>query len=274
MDPRFISDGLMAAAALGYVSASVCFFVELVKSEASTNIVRAARRLLALGVVLHAGFIAYHSFANHVCPVRTMHLGISTGALVAAGVYVVLRKTMRITGLGIFVAPVALVFLLAGRFITAEEVSPRLQSGMLPLHIASNVVGTSLFLLASGAAGMYLVQEWQLKTKRVMRLFGRVPSLSALDTASHRFLILAFPFITIGAVTGTLWVSELPRGVSAGFIRVALSYLFWLVVASVVLVRVTARWQGRRAALGTLVGFVLAVTLLVLYLSGTGRGTS
>jgi ABC-type uncharacterized transport system permease subunit len=143
---------------------------------------------------------------------------------------------------------------------------PKLPPLFLALHVAANVVGDALFLLACLTAGLYLFAEKRLKEKRVASVLGRLPPLDALDSAEHRFLLIGFPLLTIGIISGTAWSHKLEAGTSGEVLRAAFAYLTWLVFAAVLLLRAVAGWRGRRAAVGTLVGFFFAVLVLVVYL--------
>jgi ABC-type uncharacterized transport system permease subunit len=201
-----------------------------------------------------------------------VNLGVSMGALAAGLVYLVARKGLKIYGLGIFVAPIACVFLFAGRLFAVHSLPPYLRGGLLPLHVTANVLGDAFFLLAAGAAALYLVQERQLKAKRGASVFGRLPPLDALDRATHVFLVGGFVPLTLGAVTGTAWISKLHIGASPEFLRVLLGYLTWLLFSSVLLLRTTLKWRGKRAAYGTLAGFACAVGVVLLYFYGAVDG--
>jgi ABC-type uncharacterized transport system permease subunit len=259
----------MALAALGYISAIGGFCLNLIRSHGSPKAASFARAMMGFAVLVHGSYIVHYAFSQHVCPVRTINLGVSTGALIATLVYVAIRKTFKIQGFGVIVAPIALTFLLAGRFVAAQEVPAELTSRTLPLHIAANSVGVVLFMLSSAAAALYLLQQRLLKAKRGISSLGRLPALSALDSASHGFLLFGYPFMTIGMVTGTLWVSKLSHGLPAEYVRVLMGYVSWAVFSAVLILRIRG-WQGRRAALGTLTGFVLAAILVALYLSNLG----
>ena len=52
-----------------------------------------------------------------------------------------------------------------------------------------NLLGVALFSLAFAAAVAYLVQEKQLKKKRLEGIFQRLPPLDSLDKAEHKFLL-------------------------------------------------------------------------------------
>jgi hypothetical protein len=97
-------------------------------------------------------------------------------------------------------------------------------------------------------------------------VLGRLPSLDALDAAEHRFLLIGFPLLTLGIVSGTAWAHKLTSGASGELLRAAFAYLTWIVFAGVLLLRAVAGWRGRRAAVGTLLGFFFAVLVLVVYL--------
>ncbi len=227
---------------------------------------RIAPHLLAVGAVFHGAHIVVSSLVLHVCPVEGMHFAMSVLSMFACLVYVVLRRRYRIDVLGAFVAPLALTFLLASRIVAVQREPTRLRGAILPLHVTVNLLGIGLFTLAFAAATLYLVQEKQLKKKALGGVFQRLPPLDALDKAEHRFLVLGFPLLTIGILTGTLWAPRIEAGSAADIARAAFGYATWLLFAVVLLLRAAAGWRGRRAAYGTIAGFGFAVLVLLLYL--------
>jgi ABC-type uncharacterized transport system permease subunit len=270
VNPNLVSDLLIGAAACAYACSAAGFFVHLLRRRGAPRAARAARWLLIAAVALHAVFIVQYSLASRTCPVKTINLGVSLGAIAAALVYLAARRWLKIDGLGVFIAPIAFAFLLAGRFVGIGEVPSTVQSRLLPLHIAANVLGDSFFLLASGAAVLYLVQARQLKAKRGAPVFGRLPPLDALDRAAHGFLVVGFPLTTFGALSGTVWISKLHAGGPTAVLRVLLGYVAWVVFAGVLLLRLKLGWRGKRAAFGTLAGFALALVVLALYFVKSG----
>ena len=97
----------------------------------------------------------------------------------------------------------------------------------------------------------------------------------ALDRAEHRLLIAGFPLLTVGVITGTLFLNRVHDETSADLVRAAFGYVTWLLIALVLLLRQAVGWRGRRAALGTLVGFGFTVAVLAFYAfrgSATLRG--
>lgn len=232
---------------------------------AAGRVARWAPRLVAIGVPLHATHIVVASLVLHVCPVEGIHFAMSIASMLAAFAYVVARARFRIDVVGAFVAPLALTFLLASRFVGTGG-APKLRSAILPFHVAANLLGVALFTLAFASAVAYLLQEHHLKQKNLHGIFLRLPPLDALDRAEHRFLAAGFPLLTIGILTGTLWAREVEAGGAAEIARAVFGYLSWCLFGAVLLLRAAAGWRGRRAAYGTIAGFGFTVIVLLLYL--------
>jgi ABC-type uncharacterized transport system permease subunit len=249
---------------LAYFAATALFFQFLAKPSSSPGAARLAPRVLGLAAFLHVGYVLLASFATNVCPVKSIHFVASIAACVAACLYLGLRRFARIDALGAFVAPVALTFVLGSRFVGAPDHVAF--GGLLAVHVTVNVLGDALFLLASGAAVLYLVEERRLKAKRPASLFGALPPLDALDLAEHRLLLIGFPMLTIGIITGTVWAHRIEIGSPAETARALFAYATWVLIGSVLVFRTVLGWRGRRAAYFTIAGFMCAVAVLVVYL--------
>jgi ABC-type uncharacterized transport system permease subunit len=254
---------LFGATATVYFAASVLFVADLYGRAGSAG--RWAPRLVAVGVPLHATHIVLWSLVLHVCPVEGIHFALSVAAMLVCFAYALARLRYRVDVVGAFVAPQALAFLLASRFVGPVDNEPRLRSALLPFHVVSNLLGITLFTLAFAAAVAYLLQESRLKHKRFAGV-ERLPPVDALDRAEHRFLVAGFPLLTIGILTGTIWSREIEAGGAVVIARAALSYASWALIGGVLLLRAAAGWRGRRAAFGTILGFGLTVLVLVIYL--------
>jgi ABC-type uncharacterized transport system permease subunit len=267
MSPAF-ADVLFLVTSLTYLAASALFVGYLMGAAGSALAIKLAPRLLLVGAAMHAGHIVVASMVQHVCPVEGIHFAMSVVSLLVCVVYLVMRTRASIDVVGAFVAPLALTSLLASRFVGggALDPSPRFKSALLPLHVTMNLLGVALFSLAFAAAVAYLVQEKQLKKKRLEGVFQRLPPLDSLDKAEHKFLLAGFPLLTIGILTGSLWAKRVEEGGTAEIARAAFGYVTWLLFASVLLLRAAAGWRGRRAAYGTIAGFSFAVLVLILYL--------
>ena len=79
---------------------------------------------------------------------------------------------------------------------------PVLHSLWLGLHVVLALLGYAALTLTFCAGVMYLMQERQLKSKRPGTLYHRLPSLMLLDEVNARALVLGFPLLTQGIITG------------------------------------------------------------------------
>lgn len=255
-----------------YAVACALFFAHLATRGGSERAARTAPWALGIATTAHAAWVSLASIDQRICPVGSIHFVGSVAALVACVLYLVLRRRARLDALGVFVAPVALTFVLGSRFVAVGD--RPVTGSFIALHVLANLLGDSLFLLACGAAVLYLVQDKQLKNKRAIGWLGRLPPLDALDRAEHRFLLTGFPLLTIGIVSGTIWAGRLESGTPAEIARAAFAYVTWLLFAGVLVLRAVAGWRGRRAAYGTIAGFLFALAVLVVYLVRGGGGVA
>ena len=255
-----------AAATLFYAAATVWFYFQIARGgrDSNQNGPRIPAILLGIGATAHAVYIIVTSFVMHVCPVHSVHFIMSMATLLAIGGYMVARNRFRIYALGVALAPLGLVVTL-GTFFVGSGPSQKLPASFTVLHVFANLVGVSLFLLACGAAVMYLVKERRLKQKKSL-LAGGLGPLDSLDRAGHRFLLAGFPLLTLGAATGTMYAHGIEPGSLAELLRAVFGYATWLFIAAVLLLRLVAGWRGRRAAYGTVAGFACALIVLLIYL--------
>jgi ABC-type uncharacterized transport system permease subunit len=262
-------------AVLLYGGASVLFYLDIARQRGAaaaasaghlSSASRHAPALLTAAALGHAGYVAMASFVAHVCPIHSVHFILSVASLFATAGYLTLRRRFRIDALGVLVSPLGLAFLLGTYFLGAPAPEPRLSPIFIALHVMANLLGVALFVLAGGAAGLYLVQEKRIKQKRGTSRMSNLPPLDTLDHAEHRFLVAGFPLLTLGIVTGTYWAQKLETGSPDEVLRTVLGYATWLLIGGVLLLRAAAGWRGRRSAYGTIAGVLCAAAVLVIYL--------
>lgn len=250
---------------IAYSVAATLFFVDLARREGWSTAARWAPRALGIGAALHATHVVTASLISDVCPVQSLHFALSLAALIAAALFLAVRRRLHLNALGAFVAAVALMFLVGAQFVSISRTGAGLPPVLLALHVTSNLIGLALLLLAGTAGGFYLVQERQLKGKRAGWLTAKLPPLDSLDMTEHRLLLAGFPLLTFGVVSGAVFAARFEHASGTEVLRAALSYTTWFVVAGVLILRALAGWRGRRAAYGTIAGVVCVLLVLLLY---------
>ncbi len=231
-----------------------------------------AARVLAVAALSQAGFMGV-GWANegHV-PASDIHQALAAMSLIVVVVFLVTARSRdRLRVLGAFITPVTLLLFLGAalRRRDVPAVPEDVRSALLPVHVGANVVGLAAFAFAFAFALAYVIQERQLRQKKLGGLFQRLPALDVLDRLGLRAVLIGFPLLTVGVVTGTMWIVQGSFGLSAtqGF-----GLLAWLLFAGVLLLRVAAGWRGRKAAIGTMLGFLSTVAVLVGYLARDSIG--
>jgi ABC-type uncharacterized transport system permease subunit len=242
-----------------YTIATIAYFVFL--GTGHTLAPRFASASLLGAVALHVGFLL-GDLHNHVqmFDIRQMLTVIS---LAIASVQLISMHYGKLAVLGAFVTPIALLMLLAaGLGHSVPEVPEHVRSMLLPAHVLVNVLGLTAFTLAFAVASAYLIQERLLRRRRISGVFTRLPPLDVLDSLGLKLLLVGFPLFTAGSVSGAIWAAKMPGTMTPAQM---LGLVAWAVFATVLLLRVAAGWQGKRAAIGTLVGFACALCVLVGY---------
>ncbi len=251
--------GLFIATALLYAIGCVLYLFVLTRGSDKGQRVPGWVFVAALGG--HLAFLLLEAPSPGELPLADISQILSVSSFGIGIAFLLASYRFDVTILGAFVAPLSLMlFLASGLGSSYAPVPARVQSAMLTLHIGANVAGLVAFALAFVAAVAYVVQEGLLRRRQLSGAFQRLPPLDVLDTMSLRAVLVGFPLLTFGMVTGTFWL--LRSGGSEFYVSQALGLVAWAIFASVIVLRVAAGWQGRKAALGTMMGFVF--TLLVL----------
>ncbi|MDW8245429.1 MAG: cytochrome c biogenesis protein CcsA [Sandaracinaceae bacterium] len=176
----------------------------------------------------------------------------------------------RLRALGAFVLPLVLLFFLVAGPPRGVEVPERFRSLLRLIHIASNALGLAAFAVAFATSIAYLFAERALRRKQARTSLSRLPPLDTLDAMALRMVWLGFPLLTIGAVTGAFWAMRLdPNSPPIGWNQ-AMALIEWVLFGVLLLLRVVAGWRGRRAAWGTLLGFLVGCAVLVGYAIRSG----
>lgn len=253
-----------------YAISATLSFVHLSKGDQRMG--RAAALALAAAICTHTGFLVVDYSVTERGLLRDIHQTLVIASLLTAVGFLASMRNRRLRTLGAFVTPVILlIFLGAGLKLSVGPVPREVTSVLLPVHIGVNVLGIVAFALAFAVAAAYLIQEKLLRSRRISGVFQRLPALDVLDSLGLRFVTIGFPLFTVGVISGTIWASRtggLSFSTGQGF-----AVLAWACFAVVLIARLASGWRGRRAAIGTMLGFLCAMAALVGYVLRDFGGT-
>lgn len=218
--------------------------------------------LLVLGGFLsHTVAFGYNCLQGSYPTLIELRNAISFYGWLMVGVYLLVQLKYRLTVLGCFIAPLAFLMSLAAFTLgtESEAIPPAIRTYWLPLHVTLALSGNAMFALAFGVGVLYLLEEYQLKRKKMTVLHTRLPSLETLDRFNYVFLVWGFPLMTLGIITGSIqarlhwgdyWSWD-PRQIT--------SAITWLLYGVLIHGRFTAGWRGKKAAIWTIVGFAVVL---------------
>jgi ABC-type uncharacterized transport system permease subunit len=176
---------------------------------------------------------------------------LSVCAFLIAVVFLIVEWRYRFSGLAVVLFP--LVFGMT--LVSAMERTPGpganepMGQVWLGVHILLVLAGYAALLLTAVAAFAYLIQERRLKQKRASSLLERLPPLATLDNLISKSLGLGFALLTLGLVFGIMWAEIYsPETSWIGDARIAISLLTWALLLVTMILRSSAGWRGRKAA--------------------------
>ncbi|QPJ63397.1 MAG: cytochrome c biogenesis protein CcsA [Candidatus Nitronauta litoralis] len=251
---------------VGYLLASIVYFVQLVyRRQLISNI---AMSTVIAGFISHTLVIALRSQATGHGPYTTSFEVAVFFAWVLAVIFLFANWKYQIKDLGAFVVPVIFLVFLYATFLSREVVAfPDTEyQALLTLHRTLSILGYAALAMAFAVGCMYLIQEQQVKSKKLGMMFFRMPSLETLDNLNSRVISIGFPLFTLGFITGTMWNMEMTQHsiFSLNMIKVWPFIAGWLIYGLVFFGRLFVGLRGKRAAQFSMAGF--ATVMLTYFL--------
>ena len=217
-----------------------------------------AATFVFIGFASHTlAILTRYAEAGHT-PVTDLYESLSFFAWMIIGILLIVNLKYKVKVLGSFLTPIALI-LMVFAFALPKGIlplAPVLKSFWHPFHVIFAFLGNALFTLTFCCGVMYLIQERQLKSKRLGAITKRLPPLNLLDDLSYQSLKFGFPLLTLGIITGAVW-AEYAWGRYWGWdSKETWSLITWLLYAALLHQRLTVGWRGRKAAIMAIVGFL------------------
>jgi len=250
--------------ALGlYLLAAGGFTVFIIRQQKWTF--RCSYWILVAGFLFHTVFLAYGYHQLGTAPVLDLRSALSFFAWTLAGVYLVVQARFKLRVLGSFVAPMAAFLMIISSAMpwAAAPVKPLFKSIWLTIHVGTVFTGDALLAIAFLAAIMYLIQERQIKRKRLGSMYSRLPSLATLDAINYNSIVYGFPLLTIGMITGSIYAQVALGRYWQWDPKEVWSLISWLFYAALLHQRLAVGWQGRRAAVMSIVCFAVLIFTFV-----------
>ena len=248
---------LCAVSTVGYLSSLLVKKVKLAK--VSTWILAAAFCFLTVNLL----FVINNS-SWLINPDSRDFLSLCAWSVCA--VYLALQFKTKTRVLGAFISPFILLFMIAaageeaGKFLRPAN----LQSWITAVHLVLAIVGEALFVIASCAGLMFIMQNSLLKNRKLSRTSRLLPSLNDLDRINHICLLWGFPVLSVGIIAGAVFAQ---LSWQSGWLtdpKVIWTFAGWIIYGFLLHQRLAIGWKGYRMAVFSGAAFIL---LLLSYCS-------
>lgn len=220
---------------------------------------------LALGAAIHAvGFATLHRL-DPVPPLTSLPVAISVMAWMGVIALLVLMWRVRLMGLAAGVGPVAFLAVFVSSMRVMGATGGELDAGgAVPhAHVLLSSAGLALLGVAGLAGVFFLLEHRRIKSKRPAGSGVRLPSLEALDRVNVASLAVGFPLLTLGVITGSIWLQS-EKGVPwTGTGHETWTIVAWGIYAGLTAARFAGNQGARQAAASAVAGFAFLVFAVV-----------
>lgn len=224
---------------------------------ARPRLARAAVGVLAAGAVAHGVSFALLHTLEPTPPLTHLPTALSFMAWAGTVGFLVLAWRARLAGLVALVAPMAFLGVVAAVW-GGPAAAPRvpLGAGSLPhAHVLLASAGLALLGLAGLAGLLFLAEHRRLKRKQPLAGGSAWPSLEALDRAGAFAVALGFPLLTLGVLTGALWLRSATGTLYSGSPHETFCLVAWAIYGVLAALRFGAAQPARRCAISAVAGF-------------------
>lgn len=215
---------------------------------------------MAAAFVCQLGFLSVRGELRAACPLTDPGEILVFLAWSLTFFYLLVGPAYRISLLGVFSAPVVVIFQALALIPGVLSADPQKVVGGNPwheTHSAMSVLAYGALALAAVAGVMFLILDKQLKDQQLKSgLFRNLPPVRELLVSLERLLWLGWALLTVGVVAGFL----MPQTTTA-IAHPAAAVGAWAAYAILLVVKRVRGLTGRRLSLLTVLLFVLSLAV-------------
>ena len=249
-----ISMGIYLISSLGYL---------IFAASQQKRVGALSTSLLAIGLFLHSVGLALRWVETHqtgygYVPLSNMYESLIFFSWTIVLIYLILEFKYHQKIIGVFVTPfaflaIALTSIIPGIDAKITPLVPALQSNWLAIHVITCFLGYASFAVSFGISVLYLIRDEKEGQKEgVLRW---LPSISILDEINYKSIVIGFPMLTLGIITGAAWAHYAWGTYWSWDPKETWSLITWFIYAAFLHARYTRDWRGRKAAILSIVGF-------------------
>ncbi|UCC66947.1 MAG: c-type cytochrome biogenesis protein CcsB [Deltaproteobacteria bacterium] len=167
------------------------------------------------------------------------------------------QRTIGIIASPLAAVTIAVTSLIPGVKSDIRPLIPALQSNWLAIHVITCFLGYAAFAIAFGISVIYMMQSKRDSSPRGPIRW--LPSSQTLDEINYKSIVLGFPMLTVGVITGAAWASSAWGSYWSWDPKETWSLITWFIYAAFLHARYTREWKGKRTAVLSIVGFMAVI---------------
>lgn len=236
----------------------VNFFLYLIhfknKSEVSA---RQIRIWLPTAVISHSSYLILLSFRLGHIPIGDVYQVLTTFAWLSVLVYLFLEVRLKEATMGVFYLPIVVILHgVSSFFLDVEKpLHPILTNVVFEVHAFTLIFAYAAFAISFITSLMYILLSREMQSKRLGIFFDRLPPLDFIDNLSNQAVNIGLILVTLGILSGGYLGLNIWEGkwfLDPKLLAVVVS---WGIYVAHFVTRRSIGWQGRRAAILSVVGF-------------------
>lgn len=242
----------------------ICFLSYLIFTTSRNKFLGTlSTSLLIVGLVIHSiglvlRWLETHQTGYGYVPLSNMYESLIFFSWTIILIYLILEFKYQQRIIGVFITPfaflaIALTSIVPGINAKITPLMPALQSNWLTIHVTTCFFGYAAFAISFGVSILYLIID--KKSRRNEKGSRWLPSTSLLDEINYKSIIIGFPMLTLGIVTGAAWANYAWGSYWSWDPKETWSLITWFVYAAFLHARFTRDWRGKKAAILSIVGF-------------------
>ena len=249
----------------------VIYLYYLIFSGKNKALTHKTTPMLIVLLLIHLVEIVTRNIALRTMPFSTTHDAYSFIAFSILLVYMISEAGMENRGAGLFILFISwLLELLSIININWEpETNELLADKTFAIHASLSITGYTALLLAAIYALMYIIQNNNLKKRRLGILFSQLPALNYMEKMSRRSVVTGIILLGIGILLGHYQASKMIGEFWPKDIKVILTDAVWVIYLVAYIIIKAKRWGGERLAYWALYGFLVLIvgSGAILYLT-------
>jgi len=242
---------------IAYFVAMVVFIVYLTSRNQAVGF--AATLICWVGFIANTSAIGMRWYEAHAmgyaqAPLSNLYESIVFFAWAILLIYLLFDLKYKQRAIGAFVLPFAFGGMIWAQWSLDSSIQPlvpALQSNWLTYHVITCFLGYAAFAMACGVSIMYLIkagkEEKSAEQSPAGGLLSLFPSTKVLDDLNYKAIMVGFPMLTLGIITGAAWANYAWGTYWSGDPKETWSLIVWFIYAAFLHARCTRGWVGKRA---------------------------